>query len=641
MTAARLGALTCAWAMTACSTVAIAPVPDVRTAAAPERPLYQRPGEPVEARVEDLLARMTLAEKIGQMTQAERRAVDPAQAGQWLLGSVLSGGGSAPGQSEPAAWIAMIDAYQHAAAATRLAIPILYGIDAVHGHQSVAGATVFPHLLGLAATRDAGLLRRVGEVTAREMAATGIFWNFSPMVSVSEDLRWGRTFESFGEDPALVTLLGRALAEGQMAALAPQLPQVLPTAKHFIGDGGTQWGSVSAKSATPTYRIDRGDTRGDGGAMLSRYLPPYRALVEASVGSAMVTYSSWNGRKLHGERALVTDVLKGRLGFNGFVVSDWDAIQELPGSFRQQVVAAVNAGIDMAMVPFAAREFIETLTAAVTAGDVSTARIDDAVRRILRVKFRMGLFEQSRALPNLLPAFGGAAHRAVAREAVARSVTLLKNETALPLSRNATILVAGAHADDLGAQAGGWTLEWQGVQGNNDKRLSGTTLLAGLRQVAGPATHIRYDLDGRQDGRADIGIVVVGEQPYAEGVGDRDIETLTLGDTEHRLIAALRPRVRKLVLLIVAGRPLLLGNALDSADAVVMTYLPGSEGAGVADVLFGDRPFTGRLPIGWPRSAAGYTRADAPPALRCPGLQWSAGFGLDARGGSLGNNVCP
>lgn len=622
-----------------CAATGLAPAPvDTDTL-----PLYRQAGAPQEARIADLLGRMTLAEKIGQMTQAERGAVSPAQAAALHLGSVLSGGGSAPQPNTPAAWVAMTDAYQQAAAGTRLGIPLLYGIDAVHGHQSVTGATLFPHLLGLAASRDAALLRRVGQVTAREMAATGVYWNFSPMVAVSEDLRWGRTYESFGEDPALVSALGRAYAEGLMDPLdarsAATLPRVLPTAKHFIGDGATAWDSAVRNPGIPNQRIDQGDTRGDPTALLARHLPPYQALVDAGVLSVMASFSSWNGQKLHAHRELLTGVLKERLGFRGFVVSDWDALQQLPGSFRQQVVAAVNAGIDMAMVPTQAESFIATLTAAVLEGEVAPARIDDAVRRILRAKFATGAFESARALPGLMTDFGSEAHRRVARQAVAQSVTLLQNAGVLPLAKSARIFVAGELAHDRGAQAGGWTLEWQGVNGN--RRLGGTSLLSGLQQVAAGGTAITYDRRARQAGRAEVGVMVIGESPYAEGAGDRDLAALVPSPAEREALAALRAKVDRLVLVVMAGRPLLITDLLPQADAIVMVYLPGSEGAGVADVLFGDAPFTGRLPLGWPRSADTYRRADAPIAERCATLLWAAGHGLDARGAALGPTACP
>lgn len=600
---------------------------------------YKNPATPTAQRVDDLLARMTLEEKIGQMTQAERQAISPENAARNVFGSILSGGGSAPKPNTPQAWADMIRAYQDAARSTRLGIPILYGIDAVHGHQSVVGATIFPHLLGLGATRDAALMARIGQVTAQEMAATGIFWNFSPMIAVSEDIRWGRAYESFSEDTALVSELATAYAKGMMQPIAPGVPRVIPTAKHFIGDGGTAWKSAKTRIMNTTYLLDQGDTQGDSEALLARYLPPYKALFDAGVGSAMASFSSWNGNKVHGERALLTGVLKERLGFKGFLVSDWDAIQQLPGDFSTQIAAAINAGIDMAMVPNAGPDFARRLKSLVESGKMPQARIDDAVRRILTAKFTSGVFDQPYPVAAMMPAFGSAEHRAVAREAVAKTLTLLKNKAALPIDKNARIFVAGSHADNIGAQSGGWSLEWQGVSGNN-KFPQGTSLLAGLKSVAGEAAQISFDAQGKFQGRADIGLIFLGESPYAEGIGDRYTDELALSSSELSLIESMRERADKVVLVLVAGRPIILDSALNKVDALVMAWLPGTEGAGVADVLFGDKPFTGRLPVGWPATEKRYQRADATLAQRCPSLQWAIGFGLDASGKTLGPTGC-
>jgi beta-glucosidase len=601
---------------------------------------YKNAALPVEQRAADLLGRMSLAEKIGQMTQGERDQVNANAAADRLLGSVLSGGGSAPRPNVPASWAEMIDGYQKGMETTRLKIPLIYGIDAVHGHQSVEGATIFPHLMALAATRDAALVRRVGEVTAREMAATGIYWTFSPMVSVTQDLRWGRTYETFGEDQANVVALSRAYAQGLMAPVAPGVPRVLPTAKHFIGDGATAWGTSTGNFNNVKFQLDQGDvTATDLQAVLDKQLPPYKAMVDAGVMSVMTSFSSWNGKKVHGEKSLVTDVLKDKLGFKGFVISDWDAIQQLPGSFKEQVTAAINAGVDMAMVPNNTSQFISTLSKAVESGAVSQARIDDAVLRILRTKLQMGLFEQSRATDALAKDFGSDAHRAVAREAVAKSLTLLKNQGALPIAKTGDIFVAGEFADDVGVQAGGWTLQWQGVTGN-EKVPGGTSIVDGLKQVLGKQAKVRYKENGKIDGKAAVGIVVVGEAPYAEGAGDRDSKDLALRSDDQSAINALRERVDKLVVVVVAGRPVVLGDAAAKADVIVMAYLPGSEGAGVADVLLGDKPFTGRLPMGWPTDDASLSRADLPMAQRCTKLQWASGFGLDVGGKALGKDSC-
>jgi beta-glucosidase len=601
---------------------------------------YKNAALPVEQRAADLLGRMSLAEKIGQMTQGERDQVNANAAADRLLGSVLSGGGSAPRPNVPASWAEMIDGYQKGMETTRLKIPLIYGIDAVHGHQSVEGATIFPHLMALAATRDAALVCRVGEVTAREMAATGIYWTFSPMVSVTQDLRWGRAFETFGEDQANVVALSRAYAQGLMAPVAAGAPRVLPTAKHFIGDGATAWGTSIGDFNNVRFKLDQGDvTATDLQAVLDKQLPPYKAMVDAGVMSVMTSFSSWNGKKVHGEKSLVTDVLKDKLGFKGFVISDWDAIQQLPGSFQQQVTAAINAGVDMAMVPNNTSQFISTLSKAVESGAVSQARIDDAVLRIVRTKLQMGLFEQSRATDALAKDFGGDAHRAVAREAVAKSLTLLKNQGALPIAKTGDIFVAGEFADDVGVQSGGWTLKWQGVTGN-DNVPGGTSIVDGLKQVLGKQAKLRYKENGKIDGKAAVGIVVVGEAPYAEGAGDRDSKDLGLRSEDQSAINALRERVDKLVVVVIAGRPVLLGDAAAKADAIVMAYLPGSEGAGVADVLLGDKPFAGRLPIGWPTDDASLSRADLPAAQRCTKLQWASGFGLDVGGKALGKDSC-
>jgi beta-glucosidase len=608
--------------------------------AVPADAAYKNAALSVDKRLADLLPRMSLAEKIGQMTQGERDPVNASKAAERLLGSVLSGGGSAPKPNVPASWASMIDGYQKGMQTTRLNIPLIYGIDAVHGHQSVEGATIFPHLLALAATQDAALVRRVGEVTSREMAATGIYWTFSPMVSVTQDQRWGRTYETFGEDQANVVALSRAYAQGLMTPVAPGAPRVLATAKHFIGDGATAWGTSKGNFNDIRFKLDQGDvTATDLQAVLDKQLPPFKALVDEGVMSVMASFSSWNGKKMHAEKDLVTGLLKDKLGFKGFVISDWDAIQQLPGNFSEQVASAINAGIDMAMVPNNTAEFISTLTKAVESGAVSQARIDDAVRRILRTKLEMGLFEQSGATTALAPEFGSAAHRAVAREAVAKSLTLLKNQGALPVAKTGNIFVAGTFADDVGVQSGGWTLKWQGVTGNSSVP-GGTSILDGLKQVVGKQGKVLYKEDGTMAGKAPVGIVVVGEAPYAEGAGDRDSNNLALTSDDHAVIKAMRARVDKLVLLVVAGRPMVLGDAATKADAIVMGYLPGSEGAGVADVLLGDKPFTGRLPIGWPTDNAGLARADIPLAERCTKLQWSAGFGLNAAGKALGKDSC-
>lgn len=589
--------------VTACVSPTVTPVPtiEVPTTATPVPvatetvPPYRDPQQPIEVRVEDLLARMTLAEKIGQMTQIEKGSINPQAVTEYAIGSVLSGGGGSPTRNTPPAWAEMVNRYKAAALNTRLGIPLIYGVDAVHGHGNVRGAVVFPHNIGLGATRNPELVRRIGAVTALEVAATSIDWNFAPVVAVPQDIRWGRTYEAFSEDTALVTELAVAYLKGlQGTSLADPLT-VLATPKHFVGDGGTRWGT----STTENYKLDQGVTEVDEATLRAIHLPPYRAAIEAGAQSIMVSFSSWGGMKMHAQHYLITEVLKGELGFQGFVVSDWGGIDQITSDYYRAVVTAINAGIDMNMVPYNYQRFITTLTQAVERGDVPMARIDDAVRRILRVKFALGLFERPMSDPALLQFVGSAEHRALAREAVAQSLVLLKNENAaLPIPGDVRLIhVGGVAADDIGIQCGGWTIEWQGKSGPITE---GTTILQALEATAGANTDVRFNKFGEFESRAEVGIAVVGELPYAEGRGDR--AELTLSEADISVIARLRENSQTLIVILITGRPLILGEALELADAVVVAWLPGTEGQGVADVLFGAVPFTGKLPFRWPVS---------------------------------------
>jgi beta-glucosidase len=533
--------------------------------------------------LESLLASMTLDEKIGQMTQADRRYLrDPGDIRTLFLGSILSGGGSSPADPTAAGWADMYDAFQDEALATRLGIPLVYGIDAVHGHNNVRGAVVFPHNIGLGCTRDPDLVTRVARATAEEVEATGIDWTFSPCVAVPRDERWGRTYEGFGETPELVAEMGAA-------AVAGYQPTILACAKHYLADGGTAGG------------VDQGDAQMDEAELRAVHLPGYQAAVAAGVGSVMASFSSWNGQKMHGNRHLLTDVLKGELGFTGFVVSDWAGIDQLPGDYESDVETAIGAGIDMVMVPDRYPEFISTLRRLVESGRVPMDRVDDAVRRILRQKIRLGLFEHPHADRSLLPRVGSDEHRQLAREAVQRSLVLLKNDGAvLPLSKMAgRIHVAGKNADDLGNQCGGWTITWQGSSG---AITTGTTILGGIRSAVLSGTAVTYARDGAGAAGADVGIVVVGETPYAEGVGDR--ADLSLDAEDVAAAQAVHASGIPTVVVLVSGRPMILGPVLAEADALVAAWLPGTEGEGVADVLFGDVAPTGRLSHSWPRSMA-------------------------------------
>ncbi|MER6571387.1 glycoside hydrolase family 3 N-terminal domain-containing protein [Streptomyces sp. NPDC001093] len=560
---------------------------------------------PVRKRVADLLSRMSLQEKAGQMTQAERGAVGTGgDIAAYDLGSLLSGGGSTPTPNTPEAWARMVDGFQLRAQATRFQIPLIYGVDAVHGHNNLAGATIMPHNIGIGASRDPRLAERTGAVTAAEVRATGIPWDFAPCLCVSRDERWGRSYESFGEDPALVQSMETIIQGLQGRADGRDLSRndkVLATAKHFVGDGGTAYGS----STTGTYTIDQGVTTVTRQQLQDIHLAPYRTAVERGIGTVMPSYSSLDivgdgqgAVKMHARGDMINGVLKGRMGFGGFVISDWNAIDQLPGDYATHVRTAVNAGVDMMMVPYGYKDFSGTLVDEVKAGRISERRIDDAVSRILTQKFRLGLFEHPYADTSGAAAIGSPAHRAVARQAAAESQVLLKNSGGLlPLRKSEKVYVAGSNADDLGNQTGGWTLTWQGASGTHTR---GTTILQGMRAAGGNVTYSK-DASAPTDGY-DAGVVVVGETPYAEGVGDvGNGHSLQLSAADQAAVDKVCAAM-KCAVLIVSGRPQLVGDRLGRIDALVASWLPGTEGEGVADVLYGNRPFTGQLPVTWPRS---------------------------------------
>ncbi|MES1165002.1 MAG: glycoside hydrolase family 3 N-terminal domain-containing protein, partial [Verrucomicrobiota bacterium] len=475
------------------------------------------------------------------------------------------------------------DGYQTQALSTRLGIPLIYGVDAVHGDGGVKGAVLFPHNIGLGATRNAELVQRAARVTARETAGSGVRWAFAPCIAVARDERWGRTYESFGESPELAETLGAAVVRGLQEA--NDATAVLACAKHFVGDGGTFHGK------------DRGDTRVPEEELRRLHLRGYAAAIKAGVGSVMVSYSSWNGVPMHGNDRLITSVLKGELGFTGFVVSDWAAIDLMSADYTADIERAVNAGIDMIMVPIRYRAFIAGMKALVAAGRITQARIDDAVRRILKQKARFKLWERPFADRALTAAVGSPEHRAVAREAVRQSLVVLKNErAALPIRAGARVHLCGSRADDLGVQCGGWSVAWRGHRGT---WTTGTTIRAALEQALG-AGRVDYSTEGARAAQADLVVAVVGEDPYAEGSGDRT--RLELPAADRALIAAARQAGKPLVVVLLAGRPLILGDVLDAASAVVVAWLPGTEGAGVADVLVGAAKPVGKLPCTWPRS---------------------------------------
>jgi beta-glucosidase len=555
-----------------------------------------------DPQVRPIVAQMTLDEKIGQMTQPDQMYIkDPAEIETYFIGSVLSGGDSDPQAGNSLqAWTDMYDRLQRHALKTRLAIPILYGVDALHGHNNVLGAVIFPHNIGLGCARNPALVEKIARITAEEVRATGINWSFAPCVTVPQDIRWGRTYEGFSEDPTVVRVLGAAAVRGLQGARLDDPLSVLACAKHFAGDGGTTWGTGQGGRGA-----DQGDTRVDEEKMRSIHLQGYITAVGAGVGSIMPSYSSWNGVKCSANQYLLTKVLKEELGFQGFLISDYNAIDQITRDYKAAIEISINAGMDMAMVPNRYRQFMADLKELVNEGKVPMARIDDAVTRILRVKFAMGLMDKNRpplADRSLHGTFGSAAHREVARQAVRESLVLLKNERhILPLSKELTrIQVAGKSADNMGNQCGGWTIDWQGRTGNVTS--GGTTILAGIKSAVSGKTQVTYSKDGTGAAGAKIGIVVIGETPYAEGQGDR--ADLSLAPEDIAAVNNVKQAGIPVVVVLISGRPMILGDVLEKADAMLAAWLPGTEGAGVADVIFGDGRPTGKLSFTWPRAMA-------------------------------------
>ncbi len=556
---------------------------------------YRNPSLSVSERVSDLMSRMTESEKIGQMALIEKNSIrDINDISRYNLGALLSGGGAVPKPNTPSGWIDMVNNFQSAAKNSCLGIPLLYGIDAVHGNANVFGATIFPHFIGLGATRDPRLVEQVAKATADEMAAVGIYWSFSPNLDVPQDIRWGKTYETFGSDPANVAQLGAAFLAGTQNS-GTNYFNVLATAKHFIGGGAMEYGTSRNKD----FKVEEGNITIDEKTLRQIHLAPFKKAVADGVQTVMVGTASWNGVINPSNHYLLTDVLKNELGFSGFVVSDWYAVYAVSPSRYESLVIAVNAGVDMVMTPFEYKDLMSNMQRALSSGDISAERLDDAVRRILTVKFKTGLFDRPEADPKELSIVGSTEHRLLAREAVRKSQVALKNkDSILPLSKSAgEILVAGTGADNLGRQGGGWTIEWQGIDGN---WIPGTTILQGIKNTVSKDTKVEYNLTGdfsSKENLADVGIAVVSEKPYAEGWGDNANPSLSPEDLST--IQKLKARSKKLIVVIVSGRPLETAPYIDNWDAVVASWLPGSEGQGVADVLFGSYPFTGKLPLRW------------------------------------------
>lgn len=567
---------------------------------------YKDPKVQLNVRISDLMKRMSLEEKIGQMTQIEREVATPDVLKKYFIGSVLSGGGSVPAPKASAeTWQKMVTEMQKAALSTRLGIPMIYGIDAVHGHNNVYNATIFPHNVGLGVTRDPVLIKKIGDATALEVRATGIPYVFAPCIAVCRDPRWGRCYESYSEDPKIVRNMTEIIPglQGDIPANSVKgVPfvagknKVAACAKHYVGDGGTNKG------------INENNTLISYNGLLGIHMPAYYNSIIKGVSTVMISYSSWNGVKMHANRKLITDYLKNKLRFRGFVISDWQGIDRITSpphaNYSYSVQAGVSAGIDMIMVPFNYTEFIDELTRQVKNNIIPMSRIDDAVARILRVKFVMGLFENPLPDSSLVNQLGKQEHRELAREAVRKSLVLLKNgksykKPLLPLpKKSAKILVAGTHADNLGYQCGGWTITWQGLDAKN--LTSGTTILSAVKQTVDPATEVVFnenpDVNFLKSNKFSYAIVVVGEHTYAETFGDS--LNLTIPEPGPSTITNVCGAIR-CVVVVISGRPVVIQPYLPKIDALVAAWLPGTEGQGVADVLFGDYEFTGKLARTW------------------------------------------
>ena len=558
-----------------------------------------------DQQVTQLVEEMTLAEKVGQMTQAELSFIrDFDEIHELSLGSILSGGNSDPKEGNSReAWANTYTTCQMSAKKTRHQIPLLYGVDAVHGHSNVLDAVIFPHNIGLGCANDIVLTEKIGRATALEVLATGIEWTFAPCVTVPRDDRWGRTYEGYSEDPERVAGLGAAMVRGLQQGDLDNPTSVLACIKHWVGDGGT----MAEVRDSPFHEdkvlsLDQGDTKCSEEELRTVHVAPYLPSLEAGAGSVMVSYSSWNGQKCTSSKWLINDLLKEELGFDGFVISDYNAIDQCDPDYKTAIGLSINAGIDMAMVAERHRQFVKCLIELVEEGTVPMSRIDDAVTRILRVKAAMGLLDAPDSRfqgPFNNESFGSEEHRQLAREAVQKSLVVLKNEQVLPLSKSLRCMhVVGKAADDMGIQCGGWTIDWQGKEG--DVTTGGTTLLAGIKEVANQI-EVHHTEANADTTHAEAVVVVIGEPPYAEGVGDRD--SLAIPEADKQMILELGKNDKPVVLVILSGRPMELSDQIiESCDAIVAAWLPGTEGAGVADVLFGDVAATGTLSYTWPKT---------------------------------------
>ena len=575
----------------------------------------------VEAEIDALIARMTVAQKVGQLIQADISAITPKDLARYPLGSILAGGNSGPNGDERASaqkWAELVDAFRASSRKSGARIPILFGVDAVHGHSNVPNATIFPHNIGLGAARDVDLLQRIGAATAAEISGSGIEWTFAPTLAVPQDLRWGRTYEGYASDPALVAQYAKAMTIGLQGPLVAGKPlatqNVAATAKHFLADGGTADGR------------DQGDAQISEAELIAKHAQGYPAAIDAGALTVMASFSSWNGEKHHGNRSLLTDVLKDRMGFAGLVVGDWNGHGQVAGCSATDCPAAINAGLDLFMAPDSWKGLYKSTLKAARDGRIPMARINDAVRRILRVKYKLGLIGATQIKRGDASLVGAPAHLELAREAVSKSLVLLKNnDGVLPVRKGARVLISGSGADNMAMQSGGWTISWQGTDTKASDFPNGQTIGRALSDaVQGNGGSAILSSEGKFDAKPDVAIVVLGEKPYAEFEGDVPDLGFRTSSSEQEMIARLKAQKIPVVVLFLSGRPMFTGPLFNQADAFVAAWLPGTQARGIADVLVTRpdgkpaRDFTGRLPFAWP--------ADARASLENP--LFPVGYGL-------------
>jgi beta-glucosidase len=623
-----------------------------------------------ESFIKNILDKMTLEEKVGQMTQVDKRMLDSDEdIATYFLGSILSGGGAVPKDNTPKGWVKMVNDYQDQALSTRLKIPLIYGIDAVHGHNNVVGATTFPQNIGLGCTNDPDLIKQINYATAVEVAATGLHWTFAPCITIPKDDRWGRQYEGFSESSELVTNLTASAIKGYEEAL-PTLggKKIAACAKHFIGDGGTTWDSGTLQEGMHKYRLDRGDTKITEKELREVHLPPYLEAIKAGVKTIMISFNSWNGIKCHGNKFLVNDLLKEELGFEGLVVSDWAGIDEIPGDYKSDIIASINAGIDLVMVPGSLygqnhyKKFIKLLKESVIEGQITMSRIDDAVTRILRVKYELDLFNDPYGNPEYSKYVGDPKHREIARTAVKKSLVLLKNNSnLLPLNKDQKVYLVGSGANNLGMQNGGWTVEWQGrftpdfkiLDENNDNSIQqsemvkfykevynlkyddgstigffskldtdkngkisktefqfyeasspfqpdGTSIYSAIKSLVTDESLLTYDPRANNLNGDGVIVAVIGEYPYAEGYGDD--EELSISPFDLAVLNKCYASNKKLIVIMLSGRPLIINKHINNWDSFLAAWLPGMAGEGITDVLYGNYNPTGKLSFSWPKN---------------------------------------